>query len=388
MGKNKQQQHQQQKKNESKQPNKQVKKLDDLPYEYQHVQDITLFKHPLYTIKYFMIVVFNNIMIALKFILKYWYIVLILAGIIIAPYHIEGPHSEKLQEFEDILYFMGYWILLGVASSIGLGTGLHTFVLYLGPWIAKVTMVAYQCNAIPDMVPSKWNFKHFAECPKNVERDITFFDILMSVQFEAFLWGFGTALGELPPYFVAKAAAASAKKVEELEEIDHEKNDNSLMARTKRVIYNNLQKYGFITVLICASIPNPLFDLAGITCGHFGIPFMVFFGATCIGKSIIKTHLQMIFVILMFSQQTIERLLSVIEDIIPSLRGTLSEMLEKNKRTLTISQDIEEGDKPLVAQLWDYFIILMISYFLLSTVNSLAQGYLEEQKQEMQKKKK
>lgn len=33
---------------------------------------------------------------------------------------------------------MAYWILLGVASSIGLGTGLHTFVLYLGPWIAKV----------------------------------------------------------------------------------------------------------------------------------------------------------------------------------------------------------------------------------------------------------
>jgi len=44
-------------------------------------------------------------------------------------------------------------------------------------------------------------------------------------------------------------------------------------------------------VLICASIPNPLFDLAGITCGHFGIPFLVFFGATAIGKSIIKTHI-------------------------------------------------------------------------------------------------
>jgi len=35
-----------------------------------------------------------------------------------------------------------------------------------------------------------------------------------------------------------------------------------------------------------------LFDLAGITCGHFGIPFATFFGATAIGKSIIKVHLQ------------------------------------------------------------------------------------------------
>ncbi len=31
-----------------------------------------------------------------------------------------------------------------------------------------------------------------------------------------------------------------------------------------------------------------LFDLAGLTCGHFLIPFWTFFGATCIGKAIVK----------------------------------------------------------------------------------------------------
>jgi len=39
-------------------------------------------------------------------------------------------------------------------------------------------------------------------------------------------------------------------------------------------------------------IPNPLFDLAGITCGHFLVPFGTFFGATLIGKAIIKMHVQ------------------------------------------------------------------------------------------------
>lgn len=39
-------------------------------------------------------------------------------------------------------------------------------------------------------------------------------------------------------------------------------------------------------------IPNPLFDLAGITCGHFLVPFWTFFGATLIGKAIIKMHIQ------------------------------------------------------------------------------------------------
>ena len=41
-----------------------------------------------------------------------------------------------------------------------------------------------------------------------------------------------------------------------------------------------------------SQIPNPLFDLAGITCGHFLIPFWTFFGATLIGKAIIKMHIQ------------------------------------------------------------------------------------------------
>ena len=59
---------------------------------------------------------------------------------------------------------MAYWILLGIASSVGLGTGLHTFVLYLGPHIAKITLYSYECNDIPVMLPSKYNPEIF-ECP-------------------------------------------------------------------------------------------------------------------------------------------------------------------------------------------------------------------------------
>lgn len=43
--------------------------------------------------------------------------------------------------------------------------------------------------------------------------------------------------------------------------------------------------------MLCASIPNPLFDLAGITCGHFLISFWTFFGATVLGKAFIKMHI-------------------------------------------------------------------------------------------------
>jgi uncharacterized membrane protein YdjX (TVP38/TMEM64 family) len=84
------------------------------------------------------------------------------------------------------------------------------------------------------------------------------------------------------------------------------------MEKAKIVIYDNMEKYGFGTILACASIPNPLFDLAGITCGHFRIPFKTFFTATFIGKAIIKVHIQMIFVIAIFRKESLEWIISIV----------------------------------------------------------------------------
>lgn len=61
-----------------------------------------------------------------------------------------------IKTVKSILFFIAYWIILGVASSIGLGTGLHTFVLYLGPHIAKLALAATNCGHIPNMLPSRW----------------------------------------------------------------------------------------------------------------------------------------------------------------------------------------------------------------------------------------
>ncbi len=107
---------------------------------------------------------------------------------------------------------------------------------------------------------------------------------------EACLWGLGTAIGELPPYFVSKAAALSGKKADELAELEGEM-DNSFFGKAKKYFYLNLKKHAFVVVLLAASIPNPLFDLAGLTCGHFLIPFWTFFGATFIGKAIVKVSI-------------------------------------------------------------------------------------------------
>ena len=49
-----------------------------------------------------------------------------------------------------------------------------------------------------------------------------------------------------------------------------------------------LQAHGFWGILLLAAYPNAAFDLCGICCGHFLMPFWEFFGATLIGKGGIK----------------------------------------------------------------------------------------------------
>uniref|UniRef100_A0A8C9G4J5 Uncharacterized protein n=1 Tax=Pavo cristatus TaxID=9049 RepID=A0A8C9G4J5_PAVCR len=93
--------------------------------------------------------------------------------------------------------------------------------------------------------------------------------------------GAGTAIGELPPYFMARAARLSGaepddEEYQEFEEmLEHAETAQDFASRAKLAVQNLVQKVGFFGILACASIPNPLFDLAGITCGHF----------LCIGKT-------------------------------------------------------------------------------------------------------
>lgn len=104
-------------------------------------------------------------------------------------------------------------------SSIS-GSGLHTFVLYLGPHIAFFTMKAMQCGRV-DLKSAPYDTIQLKRGPSWLDKECSEFgpplfftdegarvplsSILPQVQIEAILWGIGTALGELPPYFISRA---------------------------------------------------------------------------------------------------------------------------------------------------------------------------------------
>lgn len=85
---------------------------------------------------------------------------------------------------------------------------------------------------------------------------------MSKVRLEAFLWGAGTALGELPPYFMAKAARLSGYDPDDAEELAefealnakrHQKN-LSLMDKGKLFMERVVERVGFFGILACASV--------------------------------------------------------------------------------------------------------------------------------------
>jgi hypothetical protein len=343
-------------------------------------KDITLLSYPKKTIKTFSSVVkqrffqLGDFILCHKKLLVAFIVATLVAG---ALYVTPGAHQPHVEMVEDFIFLCIWWVGLGILSSIGLGTGLHTFVLYLGPYIAKVTLTATECGTIDFATRGDDSFVCPATGPVG---EVTYWEILRKVQFEAFLWGVGTAIGELPPYFIARAARLSNMRVQSNGSEDPEVS-NSLVDKLRALVPSILSNLGFFGILMFASIPNPLFDLAGITCGHFLVPFWQFFGATLIGKAVIKAHMQTLFVITVFHKTHLEWVVGLVESLVPPLQGKINAILEKERARLHRGAGPTGSKSPLQAA-WDTLLLLMLAYFLISIVNASVQEYLMEKDDE------
>ncbi|XP_070773239.1 vacuole membrane protein 1-like isoform X3 [Enoplosus armatus] len=301
-------------------------------------ESLVLWKKPLLTLHCFTL----ELLITLKeWIYRLWqqrqtvFGLLILLILLSIAYCIEGTHQKYVRYMEKKTLWCAYWVGLGILSSVGLGTGLHTFLLYLGA---------------------------------------------------------GTAIGELPPYFMARAARLSGanpddedyQRFEEM--LDQTQSAQDFANRAKAAVKKLIQSVGFFGILACASIPNPLFDLAGITCGHFLVPFWTFFGATLIGKAVIKMHIQKLFVIVTFSRHIVEQMVSLI-GAVPLLGAALQkpfrEYLEGQKAKL--HHRTGEGiptEESWLSWLFEKVVVIMVCFFVCSIVNSMAQSYAKRKQQE------
>ncbi|NP_001315551.1 vacuole membrane protein KMS1-like [Solanum lycopersicum] len=323
-------------------------------------------------------------------------------------------YEETLQPVQELLKYLRFglwWLVLGVASSIGLGSGLHTFVLYLGPHIALFTIKSVSCGRV-DIKSAPYDTIQLRNGPSWLDKDCSEFgpplfslpgarvpltSILNQIQLEAILWGIGTALGELPPYFISRAASISGREGELMEDLDSaSKEDTGIISnhlkQIKKWLISNRQYLNFFTILVLASVPNPLFDLAGIMCGQFGIPFWKFFTATLIGKAIIKTHIQTAFIISVCNNQLLDlienqlvRVLGLIPGVASFLPNIISKLHIAREKYMAASAPVssvkaKKWDLSL-GSVWNTVVWLMLLNFSAKIVNTTAKGYLREQQE-------
>ncbi|XP_022905786.1 vacuole membrane protein 1 isoform X2 [Onthophagus taurus] len=350
---------------------------------------IVLHKKPLLTLEYFAREVFVLTGIYGRKFLEFRKTVVFIAILTISmtcSLKFSGPQQTLANNLYKQLLWCLYWLGLGILSSVGLGTGLHTFLLYLGPHIAQVTIAAYECGSLNFPEPP---YPDEVVCPADGSTsDISIWSIISKVRLESMCWGAGTALGELPPYFMARAARLSGidpddedNDLAEFEELQRKKKEDlTLIEKGKLFVEDIVQKVGFLGILACASIPNPLFDLAGITCGHFLVPFWTFFGATLIGKALIKMHIQKLFVIIAFNEAlilTALEWLKVVPIVGEALQIPFKTFLDDQKTKLHrkgVGGDAEKSGN-ILSSIFEKFVIAMVIYFVVSIVNSLAQSY-------------
>ncbi|KAI5573405.1 hypothetical protein POPTR_010G089600v4 [Populus trichocarpa] len=383
----------------------------------QELENLTMTGQPFKTLKFFVLAMVQYCKRSVFYLLAKggWLMLLstVVAAVGIVLVTIDGPHEKHVEELSNYLRFGLWWIALGVASSIGLGSGLHTFVLYLGPHIALFTIKAMQCGRV-DLKSAPYDTIQLKRVPSWLGKDCKEFgdpvfpfshglrvpisSILFQVQIEAILWGVGTALGELPPYFISRAARISGSKLDAMEELDASLDENSGIIATrltaiKHWLLTHSQHLNFFTILVLASVPNPLFDLAGIMCGQFGVPFWKFFAATLIGKAIVKTHIQTIFIISVCNNQLLNWIeneliwvLSLIPGFapaLPHLTAKLHAMKEKYMAPAPpASSDMKVKNWDFsFAGMWNTVVWLMLLNFFFKIVNSTAQSYLKKQQE-------
>ena len=214
--------------------------------------------------------------------------------------HAETQPAGALYGVQLFVYEALWWMVLGVLSSIGFGTGLHSGIMFLWPFVMQVVLQADVCRST-DFV-STYNHPCLMQCGPTGS-GASFFGKLVKVLPAAVLWGVGTALGELPPYFVTRAARRTGKTDETFQaELDEAQGKDDLISKLKVWTITFTEKHGFLGVYLLASWPNAAFDMCGMACGYILMPFWTFLSATIAGKGFTKVTIQCIVCIGVFSQ--------------------------------------------------------------------------------------
>ncbi|CAM9495388.1 unnamed protein product [Ascophyllum nodosum] len=334
-----------------------------------------------------------------------------------------GLHSAAIDEVEHYVEFAVWWVGLGILSSVGLGAGIQTGILFLLPHIMKTCLTVEACDSLDFRASGDMWFSNADDmfaCPDEGEAlfeggedgimspvSVTYVGTFLKVYPACVLWGIGTAIGEIPPYALSYAAAEAGEdheRGEELRELGdrtHFVGKFDLMTRLKMWMISLLKRKGFLGIFFLSSIPNMAFDLCGMACGAGMMPFWTFFGGTLLGKAVVRVGIQTAFFTMLFHEEHLESFISIVRRWTPSswdLGGALHGALVQGKARLQkTAQVVGGGDKDMssvssltevgtvrsrMKEAWTAILVMFVIIFLVSMVDQIARRGLAEEEQE------
>lgn len=319
-----------------------------------------------------------------------------------AAYQVDGAHQQHMDEVTKTIMYILWWIGLGILSSVGLGSGMHTGILFLFPHIFKVTSaienMATLCNGTSYDIDPRDNMWYRLPLQQDFECHATSTDndgsaIFLRIYWHclpaAFLWGAGTAMGEIPPYWTAYAAKMSgevdeddAGDIDEVEQLaQHDGAPVDPLTATKIWMIQFMKRWGFWGVLIMSAWPNALFDLCGICCGSCLMPFWHFFTACWLGKACVKAPAQLGVLVLLFSEtyrdtyvNAAKAFLSQIPGVGEGFASKLQAGVDKLRDTAAKAEQSEEAGGFGVSDILPTVMFLLIATFALSCIEQFAQA--------------
>jgi hypothetical protein len=315
------------------------------------------------------------------------------------------PHWEVnnfINKIEFFIQYITWWVGLGILSSLGLGSGFQSGILFLFPHIVKISIAANTCKTTHfEYMTDMWmrSPPNLFKCPTNISQannnsSVSFIDIWKLILPPCFLQAVGTAIGEIPPFLVTRAARLSAIQAgedivgflpEELESTSKYRFINA----AKAGLVSFLQRYGFLGVLLMSSWPNIAFDLCGICCGHFLMQFRVFFIATFIGKALIRNTYQTLIYVALCDEFYMNKIIQTLQHLTPdwlNLDTLIREAISDLQRAFTTSNSSSSSSSDSSSSiganttntfttLWNIMMATFLTLFLLSCIQQFAQYY-------------
>lgn len=242
---------------------------------------LTLFTHPIKVIQLIFSGCIYLISSIIQYLLSHQFFLFFIFPICISYICLlvlPGSHHMIIDKIQFSLEFIIWWLGLGILSSIGLGSGLQSGVLFMFPHIFRVVLTANTCKTLDFDSNSNMWFRQpdtLFQCPLEVtstSTPVTFYGLWMKVILILFLQSTGTAIGEIPPYWITRAARLStieanrqyygntSNKYEDFEimpeELETKNTQEKWMNQFKLWMISLLQRHGFYGVLLMASFPN------------------------------------------------------------------------------------------------------------------------------------